>query len=146
MFARRATVLILAAVATVMLPTAVALASLTPAVRITKIHYAQTGTNLDTEYIVFQNTTSTTQTITGWRIISSPSTDNQAYVFPTTRIAPGATLVLYTGRGTNTATKRYWGSRVPVWNNSGDIAVLRNKAGTTIDSCRYAGGGTTAYC
>jgi hypothetical protein len=118
-----------------------------PALVITKIHYGQTGTNLNTEYIVIKNTTGSARTITGWKMISSPATDNQAYTFPTTRLAPYATLTLYTGRGTNTATTRYWNSPLhPIWNNDGDLAVLKTSTGTTVDSCRYAGGGTTAYC
>lgn len=121
-------------------------------VQITEIHYAQTGTNLNTEYIVFKNYSSTAKYIGGWAIWSSPGTDNQYYKFPTTKIAARASVTLYTGRGTNTATKRYWGrvatatSNGAVWNNDGDYAVLRNSAGTTVDTCRYAGGGTTQYC
>lgn len=133
-------------------PTVGGPAAAASAVRITKIHYAQTGTNLDTEFIVFKNFSSTTRTITGWKIWSSPGTDNQYYTFGTTRIAAGASLTLYTGRGTNTTTKRYWGrvatttSNGAIWNNNGDYAVLRNSSGTTMDTCRYAGGGTTMYC
>lgn len=124
----------------------------TPTVRITLIHYRQTGTNLNTEYIVFKNVSTTTRTMTGWTIISSPATDNQRYRFGTLRLAPGATVTLYTGRGTNTATRRYWGnvatptSGGSVWNNDGDYAVLQNSTGGTVATCRYAGGGTTAYC
>ncbi|MGZ6079635.1 MAG: lamin tail domain-containing protein, partial [Myxococcaceae bacterium] len=84
--------------------------------------------------------------ITGWRIISAPSTDNQYYVFPSTAIPAGKTLVLYTGSGTNGAGKRYWGASGPRWDNGGDKAILKNGAGTTMDVCQYAGGGTTAYC
>lgn len=115
-------------------------------VHITKIHYAQTGTNMNTEYIVFKNGGSKAVTITGWKIISSPSTDNQAYKFPTTTIPAGAVLTLYSGKGTNSAGRRYWGSAVPIWNNDGDKAVLKNAGGSTVDTCQYAGGGTTAYC
>ncbi|GGO93718.1 hypothetical protein GCM10011584_33060 [Nocardioides phosphati] len=120
--------------------------------RITKIHYAQSGTDLNTEYIVFKNFSSSAKYLTGWKIWSSPGTDNQYYKFGTTRVAAGASLTLYTGRGTNTTTKRYWGnvatatSNGAVWNNDGDYAVLRNSSGTTMDTCRYAGGGTTMYC
>jgi len=127
-------------------------AEATSPVRITKIRYAQTGTNLNTEYIVFKNYASSSRSITGWKIWSSPGTDNQYYTFPTTKIAPGASITLYTGRGTNTSTKRYWGrsatatSNGAIWNNDGDYAVLRNTTGTTMDTCRYAGGGTTQYC
>jgi hypothetical protein len=115
-------------------------------IRITKIHYKQTGTNLDTEYIVFKNVTTWTVQMKGWKIVSAPSTDNQYYVFPRTAVKPGATLTLYTGKGTNTATRRYWGATSSRWNNDGDKAVLKNPSGTVIDTCQYAGGGTTAYC
>lgn len=126
------------------LPSSPALAGGT--IQIVRIHYKQTGTNLDTEYVVLKNATGAAIQMKGWQMISSPSTDNQRYTFPSTKVASGATLTLYTGKGTNTATKRYWGSTSPVWNNSGDYAVLRNASGKTVDTCRYAGGGTTAYC
>ena len=113
---------------------------------ITKIHYAQTGTNLDTEYIVFKNKSTATIQMRGWEIISAPSTDNQHYFFPRTKVAPGHTVTLYTGKGTNSPGKRYWGATSSRWNNNGDKAVLKNAAGTVIDTCTYAGGGTTAYC
>lgn len=115
-------------------------------IQITKIRYAQTGTNLNTEYIVFKNVSGSRIQMKGWKIISSPTTDHQTYVFPRTPVASGATITLYTGKGTNGAGKRYWGSATPVWNNDGDDAVLKNASGTTVDTCKYAGGGTTAYC
>ena len=117
-----------------------------PGIRIVKIHYAQTGTNLDTEYIVFKNTTSRARPITGWKIVSAPSTDNQYYVFPTTKIGAGHTLRLYTGSGTNAPGVRYWHAGSPRWDNDGDKAILHNSLGMAVDTCQYAGGGTTAYC
>lgn len=121
-------------------------ATASTSVRITRIHYGQTGTNLNTEYIIFKNVTGSTRTITGWKILSAPSSDNQYYVFPTTSLAPGASITLYSGRGTNTVTRRYWNSTSPKWNNDGDLAVLTTKAGYKVDTCQYAGGGITAYC
>jgi hypothetical protein len=121
-------------------------ATATPAVRIVKIHYGQTGTNLDTEYVVLKNTRSRSIHLSGWRLISAPSTDNQSYTFPATTLGAGETLTVYTGSGTDSAHKRYWGASGPRWDNDGDKALLRNTAGTLIDSCQYAGGGTTAYC
>lgn len=141
---RRITLAVLGATTSLLLTVPPADAS--PVIKITKIHYAQTGTNLDTEYIVFKNTTAKKRWISGWRVISSPSTDNQRYVFPTTAIPAGGSLVLYSGRGVNAPGKRYWNSASPIWNNNGDLAVLRNASGVTVTSCRYAGGGTTAYC
>jgi hypothetical protein len=115
-------------------------------IKIAKIHYAQTGTNLNTEYIVFKNKSTHAVQLRGWKIISAPSTDNQYYIFPSTKLAPGHTLTLYTGTGSNTASRRYWGAGSPVWNNDGDKAVLKNASGTVVDTCQYVGGGTTAYC
>ena len=115
-------------------------------VKIKKIHYAQVGTNLNTEYIVFKNVSTSPVQMRGWEIISAPSTDHQFYVFPRTKIAPGHSLTLYTGTGSNTATRRYWGAGTPVWNNDGDLAILKNAAGTTVDICQYAGGGTQQFC
>ena len=127
-----------------LLPASPALAS--GPVKIAKIHYAQSGTNLNTEYIVFKNKTSSAVQMKGWEIISAPSSDNQHYFFPRTRVRAGASVTLYTGFGTNSRGRRYWDATTPKWNNDGDKAVLKNAAGTTVDTCLYAGGGTTAYC
>lgn len=143
---RPALVALLAALMASLLVAVASPAMASPAVKISKIRYAQTGTNLNTEYIVFKNTTGSARTITGWKIISAPSSDNQYYVFPTTSIPAGASITLYTGSGTNTSTRRYWNATSPRWNNDGDLAILKNGSGTKVDSCQYAGGGTTAYC
>jgi hypothetical protein len=127
-----------------LLPASPALAS--GPVKIAKIHYAQSGTNLNTEYIVLKNKSSSAVQLKGWEVISAPSTDNQHYFFPRTKVAPGASVTLYTGSGVNSRGKRYWGATSPRWNNDGDKAVLKNAAGKTVDTCLYAGGGTTSYC
>lgn len=115
-------------------------------VKITKIHYNQSGTNLDTEYIVFKNTSGSTVNMKGWEIISAPSSDNQHYFFPKTKVAPGSSLTLYTGSGTNSTGKRYWGATTPRWDNAGDKAILKNAGGGKVDVCQYAGGGTQQFC
>jgi len=127
-----------------LLPAGPALAS--GPVKISKIHYAQSGTNLNSEYIVFKNTGSTTVRMKGWEIISAPSSDNQHYFFPRTRVRAGHSLVLYTGSGSNGPGVRYWNSTTPRWDNAGDKAILKNAAGTTVDICQYAGGGTQQFC
>ena len=95
---------------------------------------------------MFKNTSRVAIRMKGWKVLSAPSTDNQRYVFPRAKLRPGHTLTLYTGKGSNGPGKRYWGATSPAWNNDGDKAVLKNAAGTTVDTCQYAGGGTTAYC
>ena len=142
----RRVVFALIAVVSLLAVTASAAEASTGGVKISKIHYAQSGTKLNTEYIVFKNKTAHRRSIGGWKIISAPSTDQQFYVFPKTKIPAGGTVTLYTGAGTNSAGKRYWNAGGPRWNNDGDKAVLKNASGTTVDTCQYAGGGTTAYC
>lgn len=117
--------------------------------RIVKIHYKETSrTQLDTEYVVIKNVTRKTRNIAGWTMVSSPKTDSQSYMFwgSYTKVRPGATMTLYSGRGTNAPGKQYWNATSPRWNNDGDYAVLKNSSGTVADTCRYIGGGTTAYC
>ena len=52
------------------------------------------------------------------------------------RIGPGVTVTVYSGRGTNTSTKRYWGrSYGAVWNNRPpERAYLRSAAGSLVSS------------
>ncbi len=53
--------------------------------------------------------------------------------FPSKQVEAGDTVILRTGRGTNTAEERtdgstrhrfYWGLKSAVWNDTGDTAVL----------------------
>ena len=53
--------------------------------------------------------------------------------------------IQYDSPGTD-RSNLYWDRGWYVWNNDGDKAVLKNASGTVVDTCRYAGGGTTAYC
>jgi hypothetical protein len=129
---------------TALLPASPALAA--GPVKIAKIHYAQTGTNLNSEYIVLKNKTSHAVRLKGWEVISAPSSDNQHYFFPRTKIRAGGSLTLYTGSGVNSPGRRYWGATSARWDNSGDKAILKNAAGTTVDVCQYAGGGTQQFC
>lgn len=59
------------------------------------------------------------------------------YTFGTFTLKPGASVTLYTGKGTNTSSKRYWGRASYVWNNTGDEAYLKNTSGTTKDTCSW---------
>jgi hypothetical protein len=58
----------------------------------------------------------------------------------------GASLRVHTGKGTNTATDKYWKLTGYVWNNTGDKATLKNRAGTIIDTCRWGDGSGTTAC
>ena len=68
------------------------------------------------------------------------------YRFGTFTLKAGASVRLHTGHGTNTATDRYWNQSQYVWNNTGDKAILKNKAGTRIDVCSWGNGPGSTTC
>jgi hypothetical protein len=66
------------------------------------------------------------------------------YTFGTYKLGAGKTVKIHTGKGSNTARDRYWRSDEYIWNNDGDRAKLKNKAGSVIDTCSYSGAGVIA--
>jgi hypothetical protein len=109
-------------------------------VKISQIYYNSPGADtrsnasLNAEYVRVLNPTTRTQVITGWTVRDAAG---HTYRFGTTSIPAGKSVVLHTGRGTNTATARYWQSRAYIWNNDRDTAYLRNSAGRLVFSCSY---------
>jgi endonuclease YncB( thermonuclease family) len=76
----------------------------------------------------------------GWWVRDSAL---RRYTFPDyTTLAPGESLTLYVGRGTNTWTEFYWGSRTPIFDNlgahdMGDGAFLFDMQGDLRASMTY---------
>lgn len=115
-----------------------------------KIQYDSPGTDtrsnasLNAEYVVIKNIGSTNRSLTGFTVRDAQS---HVYKFGTFTLKAGKTVRLHTGKGTNTATDRYWGSSNYIWNNGGDKATLKNRAGTTLDTCSWASRGAGyKYC
>ncbi len=97
----------------------------------------RTNSSLNAEYVVVKNLASTSKCLTGWTIRDAAG---HVYKFGSFCLAGYKTVTLHTGRGTNTAAHRYWGSGNYIWNNTGDRAYLRNSAGTLMDSCSWGDG------
>ncbi|WP_230209041.1 lamin tail domain-containing protein [Nostocoides sp. HKS02] len=122
----------------------------TPAVKISFVRYdspgPDTGTNasLNSEYVVIKNTTTTARSLTGWTLRDRTG---YTYRFPTFTLRAGATVAVRTGKGTATATNRYYNHSWYIWNNTGDTAYLRNSAGTLVHSCAWTSVGVGyRYC
>ena len=119
------------------------------AIRITKISYDSPGSDrgsnssLNAEWIRIKNTGSSAKALTGWTIRDVAS---HVYRLGTLRLAAGASMTVHTGSGSNSASHRYWESGWYIWNNDGDTARLKNRSGTTVDSCSYSGSGSTTAC
>ena len=109
-----------------------------------RIQYNSPGTdsatnlNVNGEYVVIRNLGTTARSLTGWTVRDAQS---HVYKFSTFTLGAGKTVVLRTGKGLNTQTTRYWGSGYHIWNNTGDMAVMRNAAGTAMDSCSWTSNG-----
>jgi hypothetical protein len=87
--------------------------------------------NLNGEYVRIKNFCATTKSLGRWKLHDSGKL--HVYTFASTfKLGPGVTVTVYSGRGTNTATKRYWGrTSGGVWNNTPpERAYLRNSSGT----------------
>jgi len=60
------------------------------------------------------------------------------YRFPPLTLRPGYTVLVFSGDGTDALeeawqARLYWRAGGPVWNNAGDVATLRDPAGTVVD-------------
>jgi hypothetical protein len=106
-------------------------------VRISGVQYdspgADTGSNssLNAEWVRITNYSSTRKSLSGWTLRDA---QNHVYRFGSFSLGAGKSVRVHSGRGTNSATDRYWVSSWYVWNNSGDKAILKNSPGTTLST------------
>jgi hypothetical protein len=59
------------------------------------------------------------------------------YTFGAFTLQSGKTVLVRTGKGTNTAANLYQQRAAYVWNNDKDTATLRRSTGTVQDVCAY---------
>lgn len=102
-----------------------------------------TNAKLNAEYVTIYNPTTIARSLTGFRV---HDTSAHSYRFGTFKLGPKKSVRLNTGKGTNTATNRYWGQSYYVWTNTGDTAFLVSNLGTQVDSCHWDGGSTGIHC
>ncbi len=104
-----------------------------PAVVIAEVHAdapGRDGENLNGEYVVLESLSEETFSLAGWTLRDESSVHR--YVFPSSvTIEPGAGIVVFTGCGQDEASRLYWCSDSPVWDNGGDTAFLLDLDGTT---------------
>ena len=92
------------------------------------------NTSLNAEYVTLKNVTSTARSLRGYTLRDAQS---HVYTIGTFTLGAGKSVIIHTGKGTNSATNLYWGQTNYIWNNTGDTATLKTAAGTTIDTCRW---------
>lgn len=80
---------------------------------------------LGSEKVKIVHTGGGAEPLGGWQLENGRG---QAFVFPLLRLFPGASVIIHSGKGTNTVTDLFWGSDGTFW-KSGDTATLRDSAG-----------------
>jgi len=110
-------------------------------IQLGRIQYDAPGTDLATrasingEYVVIQNRGTVARSLTGWTVRDAQA---HVYTFGTFTLGAKKSVVLRTGKGTSTATTRYWGLTNHVWGNAADKAYLRAPAKTAnTDYCAW---------
>jgi len=91
--------------------------------------------NLNGEYVRIKNYCTTAKSISGWKLHDYGR--KNTYTFATGfSVKPGVVVTIFSGRGTNSSTKRFWGrTSGEIWNNtSTERAYLRNSAGTLMST------------
>ncbi|MCU4719677.1 lamin tail domain-containing protein [Halapricum hydrolyticum] len=98
-------------------------------ISLSEVHADAAGSdseNLNDEYIVLKNAGDTTVDLGGWTVADAAGHE---YQIPSgVTIAPGATLTIHSGIGTDNSTDLYWGSGSPIWNNAGDTVTVSNQS------------------
>jgi Lamin Tail Domain len=84
--------------------------------------------------VIEQNDRTGAVDLTGWTLADAAQ---HTYGFPAFTLVPGATVRVWSGTGTDDAENLHWGRRQAVWNNTGDIATLRDAAGNKVSRFAY---------
>ncbi len=94
-----------------------------------------TSNDPNDETVVIVNGSSAPLDMTGWTL---RDTRGHVYTFGAFTLPVDGQVTLYTGKGTDSATKRYWGQTSGVLDNTGPETVsLRDASGTLIDAYPY---------
>lgn len=103
-------------------------------VRIFTILFDPRGPEPQGEFVLIQNDRASAVDLAGWTLSDEAQ---HVYTFPSFTLPSGGTVKVWTGTGTNDADNLFWGRRQAIWNNTGDIGVLHDVAGTEISRFAY---------
>jgi competence protein ComEC len=87
--------------------------------------------NLNNEWVRLTNRGDGLVLLAGWTL--SDKTGIHPYTFPAFVLMPNSSVTIYSGNGKMNDTALFMGRDTPIWNNSGDVATLKDGSGTIID-------------
>lgn len=88
------------------------------------------GQALQGEYVQLQNDGRSPLALRDWTLCDLDG--KHCYTFADFTLSSGASVKVWSGAGADTSTDLYWAQKQPVWNNTGDVARLRDPAGGAI--------------
>ena len=112
----------------------------TPGMNIVDVQHNPPGPDdehLNDEYVTIANEGEDVIDLTGWTLRDESSQNR--FVFGDVTLAPGDSLKVRTGCGTNRADGLHWCAARSVWSNSGDTVILQDTHGNIVDWWAYAG-------
>ncbi|WP_131739424.1 lamin tail domain-containing protein [Actinomadura roseirufa] len=119
------------------------------AVQIHRVYFDSPGkddrsnASLNGEWVQLYNSARTSRQLKGYKLRDRTG---YTYTFGSFTLGGRKSVYVHTGKGSNTATHRYWGRSAYVWNNTGDTAYLRYPNGSAADSCSWGRKGPSTYC
>jgi micrococcal nuclease len=85
--------------------------------------------NLNMEWIEILNVGDADCSMDGWTLSDQ---QNHTYAFSNFTMKAGATVRVHSGSGNDTASDLYFNRKVPIWNNEGDVATLKDASGGVV--------------
>jgi hypothetical protein len=105
-------------------PTPTFTPSPTPTERVFIVRIVATADYPLDEYVEINNNSDSYAILTGWLLKDDAG---NTYQFPIFTLKPRDSARIWTKWGTNDLHNLYWGSNVPIWNDHGDCAYLRDE-------------------
>jgi hypothetical protein len=85
--------------------------------------------NLNMEWIEILNAGDADCSMDEWTLSDQ---QNHTYAFNNFTLKAGASVRVHSGSGNDTASDLYFNRKVPIWNNDGDVATLKDASGKVV--------------
>lgn len=95
------------------------------------------GNDTSSEYVQLANVSNTPVDMTGWVLRDQGS--KHTFTFAGFVLAAQGDVKIWTGSGSDDASNLYWGKSSPIWNNTGDVAILEDLSGSEVSRFGYTG-------
>lgn len=104
-------------------------------VTIVHVEFNPGGADLAGEYVQVANVSDAPVDLTGWVLRDQGS--KHTFTFPGFVLVAQSDVKIWSSSGTNNTANLYWGNKVPIWNNEGDVAVLEDLSGNIVSRFGY---------